>query len=139
MVGVDICGNLEDKSCKFGLFWLYVALLGLCWAWRWSNLNKAVKQLLHTEVVQCRTEEHWCYLGLAICLNVELWINTVYQLQVLAQLSGVLLANALVKLLAVDVNLHLVSYALFVGGKQVQLLFVDVVHTFELGSLVDWP
>ena len=139
MVRVDICGNLKDESCELRLFWLYVALLGLCWAWRWSNLNKAVKQLLHTEVVQCRTEEHWCYLGLAICLNVELRINTVYQLQVLAQLSGVLLANALVKLFAIDVNLNLVSYALLVRCKQVKLLFVDVVHTFEFCSLVDWP
>ena len=139
VVGVDIGGNLKDKSCKLGLFGLHIALLGLGGAGRWCYLYKAVQQLLYTEVVQSRTEEYWCNLGLAIGLYVELRIYTVYQLQVLAQLGGVLFANALVELFAVYVYLNLISHTLFVGGKQVQFLLVDVVHTLELCSLIDRP
>ena len=139
VVGVDIGGYLKDKSGKLLLLWLHIALFGLGWTWRWGYLYKAVKQLLHTEVVQCRTEEHWCYFGLAICLYVELGIYTVYQLQVFAQLSGVVLAHALIQLVAVDVNFYLVGHALLVGCKQVQLLLVDVIYTFELCSLIDRP
>ena len=139
VVGVDISGNLKDKSCKLLLLGLYIALLGLGGAGRWCNLNKAVKQLLHTKVVQGRSEEYGGHFGLAIGLYVELGVNTIHQLQVLAQLGGVLLAYTLVELLAVDVNLYLICYTLLVGCKQVELLFVDIVNALELGTLIDRP
>ena len=139
MVGVDVGCYLEDEAGKLRLFGLYGALLSLCWSWRRSYLDKAVEQFLHTEVVQCRTEEYGSHLSRAVCLNVKLGIYAVNQLHVVAQLLGILLADVLFKFCRVDVNLHLFSHALLVGLEEVEFVLVDIVHTLELDTDVDRP
>ena len=60
----------------------------------------------------------------------------------LARMNGgrpVSLADTAVELVACDVNLNLLRNALLVGGEQVEFLLIDVVHSLELGSLIDWP
>ena len=52
VVGVDVGGYLEDEACELRLLWLYVTLLGFRGTGRGSYLNKAVEELLDTEVVE---------------------------------------------------------------------------------------
>ena len=59
--------------------------------------------------------------------------------KILAQFFGVVLSDAFVQFLAVDVDFHLFGDTLLVGSEQIELVFVDVVHTFELCSLVNGP
>ena len=54
-------------------------------------------------------------------------------------MGGLLFAHLFVQFFALDVNLHLLGHPLFVGREEVELLFVDVVHAFELSSLSDGP
>ena len=102
-------------------------------------LHEAVEQLLHTEVVERRPEEHGCNLGTAIFIHVKLRIHSIHEFQVFAQFVGIGLAHCLVELIAVDVHLHLLRHPLFVGGEEVELLFIYVIHALELHSLVDRP
>ena len=139
VVGVDVGGNLEDEARELGLVGLHVTLLGLGGLRRRGYLDKAVQQFLHTEVVECRTEEDGSHLGRAVRLHLEVGIDAADQLQVLTQLLGILLAHSLVQLLAVNVHLHFLRHALLVGGKQVELLLVDIIDALELGTLVDGP
>ena len=98
MVGVDVGCNLEDEARELRLFRVYHALLGLCGAWRRSYLDEAVEQLLHTEVVESRTEEYRCHLSRAVCLYVELRVYAVDEFEVVAQLLRILLADLCIKL-----------------------------------------
>ena len=139
VVRVDVGGNLEDEACKLRLLRLHHSLLCLGRLWRRGNLHEAVQELLHTEVVQSRTEEHRSHLGGAIGLHLELWVHAVHQLQLLSQLVGLSLAHTLVELLALNVYSHLLGHTLLVRGEEVELMLVDVVHTLESGALTDRP
>ena len=139
VVRVDIGSNLEDETRKLRFLWLHHALLCLGRSWRWSYLNEAVQEFLHTEVVQCRTEEYWCYLGRAIGLHVKFWINAIHQFQFLAQLGCLTLTYSLVELLRLYIHFHLFGYALLVRRKEVELVLVDIIHTLESGALSDRP
>ena len=139
VVGVDIRRNLEDKTGKLRFFGLYVAFLCLRRTGRGGYLHETVQEFLHTEVVQGRTEEYGSDLGISVGLDIELRIDTIDQLQILAQFGSILLPYPLVEFVAVDIHLHLIRHTLFVGGEEVEFLFVDVVHALELGTLVDGP
>ena len=52
MVGVNICRNLEDESCKFLFIWIDITLLGLGRTRGRGYLNKTVEQLLNSEIIQ---------------------------------------------------------------------------------------
>ena len=58
VVGVHVRMDLEDKASEGRFVGRYLTLLGLDRAGRWSDLYEAVEELLHTEVVECRAEEH---------------------------------------------------------------------------------
>ncbi len=139
MVGVDIGRNLEDEAGKLRLLGLHHALLGLGRLRAGSNLDEAVQQFLHAEVVQRRAEEDGSHLGRAVRIDLKVGIDAADQLQVFAQLGGILLAYSLVQLLAVNVYFHLLRHALLVGREEVELLLVDIIDALELGTLVDGP
>ena len=139
VVRVDIGSNLEDETRKLRLLRLHHALLSLGRSWRWSYLNEAVQEFLHTEVVQCRAEEHRSHLGRAVGLDVKLRIYAIHQFQFLAQLGSLALAYSLVELLRLHIHLHLFGYALLVRRKEVELMLVDIIYTLESGALSDRP
>ena len=139
VVGVDVCCYLEDKSRKLVLVRLYHSLHGLCLSWRWRYLHEAVEKLLYTEVVESRTEEHRCHLGIAVVLKIELGIYTAHQFQVLTQFLCVSLAHLLVEFLGVDVHCHLLRHALLVGHEEVELLLIYIIYALETYTLVDRP
>ena len=69
----------------------------------------------------------------------EFGINAVYEFELIAKLLGIGLADVGFELTAVDIDSHLLGHFLFVSGKEVELLFEDVVDTLEAGALVDRP
>ena len=139
VVGVDVGGYLKDESRELGLVRIHHSLLSLGGARAWSYLHEAVEQFLHTEVVERRTEEHRCHLGIAVFIYVELRIYAIHEFQVLAQFGGIRLSHCLIELFAVDIHLHLFSNPLFVRSKKIELLFIYVIHALELHTLVDRP
>ena len=139
VVGVDIGCYLEDKASELRFVGLHHALLGLGGSRTRCYLHEAVEQLLHTEVVECRTEEHGGNLGTAIFIHIKLRIHSIHEFQVLAQFGGIRLTHGLVELIAGDVHLHLFRHPLFVGSEEIELLFIYVIHTLELHALVDRP
>ncbi len=139
VVGVDVCGNLEDETRELLLVRFYHTLFRFCRAWGRSNLDEAIEEFLHTKVVECRAEEYWCHFCRAVCLHVEFWIYTVNELKVIAQLLCIVFANLRVEVRGIDINGNLLGDTLFVWREEVELLFVDIVNALELGSLVDWP
>ena len=57
----------------------------------------------------------------------------------IVSMNKIVLAYSLVEFLAVDIHLHFVCNALFVRCKEVEFLFVDIIDTLKLCSLVDRP
>ena len=139
VVGVDVGCDLEDEPCKFGLVRIHHALFSLGGFRAWRYLHKAVEQLLHAKVVECTAEEHRCHPGAAVILHVKFGIDTLHQFKVVAQFRCIAVADVLFQGTAVHVHLHLFGDTLFVGGKQVELVFIDVIYTLELCPLVDGP
>ena len=139
MVGIYVGGYLEDEAGKLWLLRLDCALFGHGGTRRGSYLYETVEQFLHSKVVKGRPKEHWCHLCTAVGFDVKLRIDSVYKLQVVAQLSGISLSNLLVKLVGVDVYLHFLRHTLFVWREEVQLLLVNVINAFEPCALIDRP
>ena len=139
VVGVDICRNLENEARKLRFLWTYHALLRLCGTGRRGNLYDTVEKFLHTEIVEGRTKEHWCHLCLAVLLYVKLRIDAVYQLKVVTQLLGILVANLMLQLCAVDVYLHLFGHTLLVRLEQVEFVLINIIYSLELSANVYRP
>ena len=97
VVRVDVGGNLEDEASELCLVGAHHALLCLGRTWRWGYLYEAVEELLHTEVVEGRTEEYRCHLGSAVCLDVKLWIYAADEFEVVTQLLCIVSAHLFVE------------------------------------------
>ena len=139
MVRVDIRGNLEDKTRELLLLGFHLTLLSLRRTGTGGYLHETVQQLLHTEIIQGRAKEHRRHLGRTVGFHLKLGIDTINQFKVLTQLCRIVLSHPVVKVGTVDINLHLIRHTLFIRRKEVELLFIDVIHTLELRPLVDGP
>ena len=139
VVGVDIRGDLEDEARELLLLGFHLALFSLRRTRRRGYLHETVQKLLHTEVIEGRAKEHGGHLCRAIGLHIKLRIHAIDEFEVLTEFGGILLTYPLVELLAVNIHLHLIGDALFIGRKEVEFLFVDVIHALELRTLVDRP
>ena len=139
VVGVDVGRYLEDEACELGLCGQNQPLLGFCGPRTGRNLDKAVEQFLHTKVVECRTEKYRGDLSAAVLLDVEFRIDTVDEFQVASQLIGFTFTDVGVEFCRIDVYGYLFGDALLVGGEEVELLFIDVVYSFEPRSLSYGP
>ena len=93
VVGVDICRYFEDETRKFRLCGLHFALFGHSGFGAWSNLHKAIEQLLNTKVVECAAKEHRGDMPSTISFHIEFRVNAVYQFQVVTKFLCVLFAN----------------------------------------------
>ena len=139
VVGVDVGRNLEDETGELGLFGADHALLGLNGTRRGGYLDKTVEQFLHTEIVECRTEKDGGHIGRKIGVDIKGRVNAFNEFQVIAQLLGVLVTHMGLKVGGMDINLNRFGHLLFVGCEEIEPLFIEVVHAFELGALVDGP
>ena len=150
VVRIDVGCDLEDKPGEFLFFWIHHALLGLGGTRTGCYLHKAVQQFLYTEIVQGGAEKDWSHLGSSVGLHIKFWINTIYQLQVFTQLLSILFSNNIINKRVTapldrcrgvggEAYLHLLSNSLLIGCEQIEFVLIDVIYTFELGSLVDRP
>ena len=139
VVRIDIGSNLEDKARKLLLLRLHLTLFGFRRPGTGGNLHKTVQQFLYTEVIQGRTEEHGGHLSRTIGLHIKFRIDAIHQFQILTQFGGILLAHSLVEFLTVDIHLYFIRHTLLVWCKEVEFLFVDIIHTLELCALVNRP
>ena len=106
VVGVDVGRYLEDEPRELLLVGIYKPFLGLSGSGRRCYLDEAIQEFLHTEVVEGRTEEHGSHLGTEVGrLRASLLadglfergIDSLYHLQVLAQLLCIVLAHSLIE------------------------------------------
>ena len=82
MVGVHVGVYLEYKAAESFLAGIYLALHCLHRPWRRGYLYKAVKQFLHAECIESRTEEYRRQLTAQIRFLVKLRIDALYQFEV---------------------------------------------------------
>ena len=139
VVWVYVGGNLEDEARELVLRRLHHALLRLGGTGAGGYAHEAVEQLLHAEVVEGGAEEDGGGLPRQVAIHGELGVNAVYQLQVIAQLGGLALPYPLVQLSGLYVYGHLLRHSLLVGGEEVELPLVDIVHALEAQPLADRP
>ena len=139
VVGVDVGRYLENKAGELRLLGLHIAFFSLCGAGRGSYLYETVEQLLDTEVIQSRAEEDGGHLGVEVGLAAELGIHALDDLEVVAQLLCVVLADHFIQLGGIQLHAHFLGDALLIGGEEIEVLLVDVIYTFEAGTLVDGP
>ena len=109
------------------------------WARIGRNSHETVKQLLHTEIVQGRTEEHRCHFCFQIGVHIKCVIHPVNHFQVFTQFLCIFFSHTLIQLFRVDVHVHLLRHYLLVGCEKVQVLLIDVIDAFESSALIDRP
>ena len=119
MVGINVCGYLEYESGELAVLGLHHTLQGLSGTRAGCNLNKAVKQLLHTEIVEGRTKEYRCQLTAQILAAVKRLVNAVNEFQVGAQFGSLTLTYVSLKVSAVDIDIDLLCHLLLIWGKEV--------------------
>ncbi len=139
MVRIDVGRYLEDEAGELGFVGRHHPLLCLRGLWVGRNLDKAVEQLLYTEVVERRTEEYGGHFGLAVVVDAKCGVDAVDEVEVVAQSLGKVLTDMLLEVGRRDVNFHLLRLALLVGREEVEVVLVDVVHTLELHALSNRP
>ena len=134
MVGVHIGVNLKDKACHLLLIGLHGTCLRSRGARRGSDADKALQKLSYTEVIYRRAKEHGSQLTCQIILAVELIINSLHQVQILAQLRSELLGDVAIQL---GVRYIAEIYGLGIGrlalvrGKEREVFLVDVIYALE--------
>lgn len=140
VVGIHVGMDLEHESRKCLLVGAYFALLGHDRLGRRGYLDETVEQFLDAEGVERAAEEYRGDLAGQILIDRQFGIHPLDKLQIIAQFGGIGLTYGLVDTRVVDVvDFHAFRYALFVGRKQIERVFVDVVHTFEFRAYVDRP
>ena len=140
MVGVHVRMDLEDKASEGGFVGRYLTFLCLDRAGRWSDLYEAVEELLYTEVVECRAEEHGSDIARQIFFAVKLGVYAVNELQIHTELLCLLGGDVLLKLGGVEVcDRDALGDALLVRREEIECTLVDVVDATEALTHVDGP
>ena len=140
MVRVHIGMYLKDKAGEAILFRFNHTFHRLNRTGRRGNLDKAIQQLLHTEVVQGRAEKDRCDIPFQIRIHIELRINAFDQLDVRTQLFCQRIADMVFQLRTVDiVELDLFRHILFARRIEVEFLFIYIIYPFETLSHIDRP
>ena len=79
-------------------------------------------------------------MSLQVQLGVKARIDTIDQFHVLTEFISQFLFHQVIQLFAVDIGqFHRFADKLLVGCKQLEVLFIDIVHSFECGSHTDRP
>ena len=140
VVGVHVGMNLEHEAGEAFLVGPHGALDCLDGPGRGGDFHEAVQQFLDAEGIQGRAEEHRSDAGVEIILNVEFRVYAFDKFQVFAQLGGIGRADGLVDTRVADVvDFHTLRNLLFVGGEEVEAVFVDIVDALEPGADIDGP
>ena len=139
VVRIDVGCYLEDKTGKLLFIRRNCTFLSLYRTRTRCDFYKTVKKFLHTEVVECRTEEHRRQISVKIFLYVKIRINTFDKFQVISELLSQSASDMFIKFLRINVHLHLFSYNLLRRLEKIKIMLIDIVNTLETLSLVDWP
>lgn len=105
-----------------------------------GDADEALEQLAHAEVVDRRAEEDGRQLAAQVGLAVERVVDPLDELDIRAQLVGILLPHAGVELRGVqvrDFDRRGVGRQLLVGGEEREVLLVEVVDPLEGGAVGD--
>ena len=139
VVRVDIGGNLEDKTCELRFARLHLTFFCLYRTGAGGYFHKTVQQLLHTEIIQGRTEEYGSQFTFQIFLHLKIGIYTVYQFQFAAQLVRQLGPDLIVQLFRIDIHFDLLRHHLLGRLVEIQVVLVDIVDAFEARATLDGP
>ena len=134
VVGVHVGVDLEDEAAHLRLVGLYGAALGGGGARRRGDADEALQQLADAEIVDGRPEEDGSRFAAQVGVAVEGVVNPLNQLQIVAQLRGIAIADVLGqqgRLEVPDLHGRGVGRLALVGGEERQLLLVDVVDPLE--------
>ncbi|MNT05226.1 hypothetical protein D3C72_1398390 [compost metagenome] len=116
---------------------------GVSFARHWLRcpLNQTVEHVVHTEVTQCSTEEHWRDFPGQEQLMVKFVRRAFNQLQLIAQLVGQLFANGHIQIRVVQTfhDAHFLDGVTFTGLVQVHFIFIEVVDALEQLTAADRP
>ena len=139
VIRIDIGSNLKDESGKFRFIRLHFSLFRLYGTRTGSNLHKAIQQFLHTKIIQGRTKEYRCTISCQIRFYIQFGINAFNQLEVTTQLICQRFTDLLIQFFRMNINCHLLCHHLLGRLVQVQFILINIIDSFETGSLFDRP
>ena len=140
MVRIHIGMDLEDEAGESILFRIDHPFHCRYGAGRRSDIDKAIQQLFHPEVIQSGTEEYRCDIPFQICLDIKFGINTFDQFDIGTQLFRLSRLDIIFQFRAVDIlKLYVLRHILFARSIEVQLLFIYIIDAAETLSHVDRP
>src|SRR5690554_3446218 len=140
VVGIHIGVDLKYKAAEFIFIGLHNTCFGLRGAGRGRDFQESMQELAHPKVVEGTAKKDRSQFTLEISFLVELRIHTLHQFQLFAQGFRCIFRNMLQQGFVVDVlKFNTLFERLLIGGKQVEVLFKDVVHPVELGAVAHWP
>ena len=134
MLRIHIGVDLKDKSREVALFWLYDSGVRLLRLRVWGNVYKRIEELSHTEVIQCRTEEHGLLSACHIFLSAKLWIDGLHELQLLAEGLCGLFANGFCdgRVINIIKGNALAYFLFFLFEEELDVVLPDVVNPLEV-------
>lgn len=139
MIRVDIGGNLKDESGEFRFVRFHFTLFCLYRTRTGSNLHKAVQQFLYTKIIQGRAKEYRRAISCQIRFHIQFRINSFDQFQIATQFVCQRLTDLLIQFFRMYVDFYLLRHHLFGRLVQVQFLLINIIYSFEAGSLFDRP
>ena len=139
VVRVDVGRNLEDKSGKLRLVGVHRTFFCQHRTRTRSDFHKTVEQLLHTEVVQCRTEEYRSQFSFQVLSYLEFRIHSVNQFQFIAQFLGQRRTDVVVQVLGMDIHFHLFRHYLLRRLEEIQFLLINIIYSLKTRTAFDRP
>ena len=140
MIRVHIGMDLENETGEGILFRIDHPFHGRHGTGRRSDIDKAIQQFFHPEVIQGRTKEHGSDISFQVGIDIEFGINTFYQLDIGTQLFCLSGLDIVFKFRAVDIlKFHVFRHILLARSIEVQFLFIYIIDPPEPLSHVDRP
>ena len=140
MIRVHIGMDLENETGEGILFRIDHPFHSRHGTGRRSDIDKAIQQFFHPEVIQGRTKEHGSDISFQVGIDIEFGINTFYQLDIGTQLFCLSGLDIVFKFRAVDIlKFHVFRHILLARSIEVQFLFIYIIDPPEPLSHVDRP
>ena len=132
--------DLENETGEGILFRIDHPFHGRHGTGRRSDIDKAIQQFFHPEVIQGRTKEHGSDISFQVGIDIELGINTFYQFDIGTELFCLSGLDIVFKFRAVDIlKFHVFRHILLARSIEVQFLFIYIIDPPEPLSHVDRP
>ena len=140
MVRVHIGMDLENEAGESILFRIDHPFHSRYRTGRRSDIDKAIQQLFHPEVIQGRTKKHGSNISFQISIDIEFRINPFYQFDIGTELFCLSGIDIVFKFRAVDIlKFHILRHILLARSIEIQFLFIYIIDATEPLSHVDRP